>query len=91
MHGSGPKARDTKFVANGAAKCFLDFSMTWDSRTSAVDRISVDRVFAAFAIQATAMSLDVTDQVATFHSVGTSTVSVSQIALAVAVLAAFAW
>lgn len=85
------RARDAKFVANGAAKCFLDFSMTWDSSTSAVDRISVDRVFATFAIQATAMSLHVTDQVATFHSVGTSTVTVSQIAPAAAVVAAFAW
>ena len=85
------RACDAKSVANYASKCFLDFAMTWDSGTSAIVRISVDRVFATFAILATTMFLDVTNEVATFHRVGTSTVTVSQIALAAAVVAAFAW
>ncbi|MBI2480174.1 MAG: hypothetical protein HYV60_16545 [Planctomycetia bacterium] len=83
-------ACDAKFVAVGASERFLDLSMTWESGTSSAIRISLNRVFATFAIQAAAVFFDVTDQVATLHGVGTSTVTVSQTAVAAALVVAFA-
>ena len=52
-------------------------------------RIPINGVIGALAVQATSTLLEMTDKIATLHAAGTSTVSVSQMALPGASFAAF--
>jgi hypothetical protein len=79
---------DVQLVADGARGCFLDFTVAGHSCASSILGISIDRVLSSLAVQVASATFQMADKIPTFHAAGRSMVSVSQIALPGASLAA---
>ena len=82
------RPRHAKLVANSASSRSLDFPVARDCGAATVGRIAVNGVISALAIEDTPLAHKMSDEVHPFHDAGTSTESVSQIALPGASLAA---
>ena len=80
---------NSKLITDAASGRVFDFAMPRNSSTAAIGRIAKDRMIGTFAIEVASVGHKMSNQINAFHATGTSTESVSQMALPGASFSAF--